>query len=113
MKNIFITITDINRFYGQAPFKRGKIVKLSKPCGNGDGKYDMRVTLPLIGRVGRVARNSAEAAEGTYGAPKIYRKMGRIAYAQVMFATEHCVIARLLLPDEVRRTPYIGAYQKR
>ena len=113
MKNIFITITDINRFYGKAPFGRGKIVKLSKPRGNGDRKYDMRVTLPLIGTVGRIARNSAEAADGTYGAPKIYRKMGTVAYAQVLFVTKDCVIARLLLPGEVRKTPYMGAYRRK
>lgn len=112
-RGFYITITDITRYYGKAPFEAGNIVKIIKDKGNGRGRYDMRATLPLVGTVGNVASSTGKMAGGTLGGDRIYNKIGRYAYAQIMFVTDFCVIAKILRPKDVMRTPYLRAYMKK
>ena len=75
--------------------------------------YDMRATIPMFGTVGRVAKRGDKAIEGTLYAEEFYKKIGDFAYAEIMFSAEGVIIGKMLFPKEVKRTPYIRAYQKR
>ena len=112
-KDFYISIVDAERFYGNSPFKTGDIVKIVKNHGNGGALYDMRATIPMLGTVGRVARKGDNLAEGTVFAEEFYKKIGDFAYAQIMFTAEGVIIGKILLPKEVKRTPYVKAYRKR
>ena len=112
-KRFYITITDMARYYGRAPFEVGVIMKLSKNRSNGAEQFDIRVTMPLIGTVGRVASSPLEVAGGTQSAERIYNNIGKVAYAQIMFITDTCVIAKVLSAKEVIKTPYLKAYIKK
>ena len=108
-RGFYITIVKTKKI----PFEAGVIVKLSKDRGNGSSICAIRATLPLLGTVGYVALSSSGAAGGTLGAEKIYNKTGKSAYAQIMFVTEEAVIAKVLSPKEVIRTPYLRAYRRK
>ncbi len=112
-KGFYVTITDIGRYYGNSPFKPGEIVKITKDNGNGSRLSDIRVTLPMLGTIGKVATKKENLAKGTLGAEQIYKKIGDFAYAQIMFVTVSTIIAKVLSPKEVKRTPYLRAYQKK
>ena len=114
MKNDFyIMICNLGKYYGTAPFRVEEIVKLSKNSGNGGNPFEIRVTLPMLGTIGTVATGKEKTVKGTTDARWIYKKIGKFAYAQIVFVTENAVIAKVLSPREVKRTPYIQAYQKR
>jgi hypothetical protein len=111
-RGFYVTIAETGKYYGKIPFKSGEIVKISKEKANGR-RRSIRVTLPLLGIVGYLAPEGATLVEGTIGADKIYDKIGNYAYAQVMFVSDFVVIAKVLLPKEVEKTPFLRAYRKR
>lgn len=109
-KGFYVTISEIERYYGNLPFKAGEIVKISKDKGNGRARY-IRVTLPMLGTVGYIAKGGKDIAGGTLGSEKIYDKIGKSAYALIMFVTDSKIVAKILLPKDVERTPYLRAYR--
>ena len=111
-RGFYVTIAETGKYYGRFPFKAGGIVKISKDRGNGRRK-GIRVTLPLLGIIGYLAPEGEMLVEGTLGADKIYNKIGNYAYAQIMFVSDFSVIAKILHPKEVEKTPYLRAYRKR
>lgn len=112
-ESFYIMICNLGKYYGPSPFKVEEIVKLSKTCGNGGDPYEIRATLPMLGTIGTVATGKEKTVKGTTDARQIYKKIGNFAYAQIVFVTEEAVIAKVLSPKEVKRTPYLRAYQKR
>ncbi len=112
-KGFYIMICNLGKYYGSSPFQVEEIVKLSKTSGNGGDPFEIRVTLPLLGTIGKVATGKEKTVKGTTDAKHIYKKIGNFAYAQIVFVTEEAVIAKVLSPKEVKRTPYVKAYQKR
>ncbi len=111
-RGFYVTITETGKYYGKFPFKSGGIVKISKDRSNGRRK-SIRVTLPLLGIIGYLATDGDNLVEGTMGANKIYDKIGNYAYAQIMFVSDFHVIAKVLRPKDVVKTPYLRAYRKR
>ncbi len=109
----YITITDMDNYYGKAPFEVGTIMRLTKNHRKEAENFDIRVTMPLLGTLGIVAVSSLKVAKGTVSAKSIYKQMGEFAYAEIMFVTDSCVIAKVLSPDEVIKTPYLRAYIKK
>lgn len=111
-RGFYVTITEIGKYYGNFPFRAGGIVKISKERSNARHR-EIRVTLPMLGIVGYVAKDSEKKADGTLGANKIYGKIGNFAYAQIMFVLDYMVIAKVLSAKEVEKTPYLRAYRKK
>lgn len=112
-KRFYITITDVEKYYGKAPFEVGAIMKLTKSRSKEAEGFDIKVTMPLLGTLGIVAVSSNKVAKGTVSAKTIYKQMGNVAYAQIMFVTDNCVIAKVLKAEEVVKTPYLRAYIKK
>ena len=112
-KGFYITICNTGRYYGISPFKVDEIVKIVKNCGNGGERSGIRVTLPMLGTIGTVAVGKEKTVKGTTGAEILYKKIGDFAYAHIVFITEDAVIAKVLSPKEVKRTPYLKAYRKK
>ncbi|MBE7011548.1 MAG: hypothetical protein E7415_02620 [Ruminococcaceae bacterium] len=111
-RGFYVTISETGKYYGNSLFEPGEIVKISKDKAN-DRQRGIRVTLPLMGIVGYLASEDRDLVRGTLSANKIYDKIGKYAYAQVMFVSEFNVIAKILHPREVVKTPYLRAYVKR
>ena len=101
MENAFITITGINSYYGKAPFKIDRVLRIVKEPDNRHDAEAIRVELPFIDTVGYVANSVGTVYAGTESAGKLYDKIGEYAYAQVMFVTHSSVIALVLSPEEV------------
>ena len=111
-RGIFVTIADIGRYYGKSPFEAGGIVKIRKDKER-HGGISLRATLPLIGTVGKIATSPSKVAGGTVSGDAICGKIGRFTYAQIMFVSDFCVIAKVLMPKDVIKTPYLRAYRKK
>lgn len=99
-KDIFVTITGGNNYFGKAPFKIGRVFKIEKEPDNGYDSEAIKVTHPLIGTVGYVANSVHTVYEGTHSAGRLYDKIEATAYIQIMFITHSSAIARLLSEDE-------------
>ncbi|MBQ8795897.1 MAG: HIRAN domain-containing protein [Clostridia bacterium] len=99
MKNIFITITGINHYFGKKPFEIGRTVSLIKEPDNPYDKEAIGVYLPFIDKIGNVANSVNTVYAGTQSAGRIYDKLEEEVYAQVMFVTHSSVIALILPPD--------------
>lgn len=100
-EQIYITITGGNNYFGKAPFKPERIFKLEKEPDNLHDFEAIKVSHELIGTVGYVANSVHTVYEGTYSAGRLYDKIDKVAYAQVMFVTHSSVIARLLPDKEI------------
>ncbi len=101
-KSIFVTITGMKNYYGQTPFKVGRLFKLEKEPENGYDGEAIKVSNCLIGTVGYVANSVSTVYDGTYSAGRLYDKIGDSAFIEVMFITRSSVIARLLSDDETK-----------
>ena len=100
-KSIYITITGGNNYFGKAPFKPDRIFKLEKEPDNLHDCEAIKVSHELIGTVGYVANSVHTVYEGTYSAGRLYDKIDKTAYVQVMFVTHSSAIARLLPDSEI------------
>ncbi len=109
MENIFITVTGVNNFYGKAPFKIGRVMRIVKEPENSHDREAIRVELPFIDTVGYVANSVSTVYGGTVSAGKLYDKIGDYAYAQIMFVTHSNAIAVVLAPEEVEDDKGDGA----
>ena len=100
-KSIYITITGGNNYFGKAPFKIGRVFKLTKEPDNHYDTEAISVSHPLIGTVGYVANSIHTVYEGTHSAGRLYDKIGDTAYIKIMFITHSSAIAKVLSDDEV------------
>lgn len=102
-KDIFITITGLNHYYGKKPYKVGRIVKIVKEPYNEYDSEAIRVELPFIDTIGYVANSVNTVFDGTMSAGRIYDQIDDYAYAKVLFITHSSVIAAVLSKDEVEK----------
>ena len=100
-KNILITITGANNYFGKKPFKVGRVLKLTKEPYNDFDCEAIKAILPYIGTVGYVANSIHTVYEGTYSAGRLYDKFEDCAYAEIIVITHSSVIAKVLPDDEV------------
>ena len=100
-KNILITITGANNYFGKKPFKVGRVLKLTKEPDNDFDCEAIKAILPYIGTVGYVANSIHTVYEGTHSAGRLYDKIGDNAYIKIMFITHSSAIAKLLTDEEV------------
>ena len=74
-KNIFITITGFQHYYGLEPFKIGNLIRCAKEPGNPYDSDAIRAFLPYIGKVGYIANSPQTKAGGTESASRIYERV--------------------------------------
>lgn len=65
-KNIFVTITGFQHYYGREPFQIGNLIRCAKEPGNPYDSDAIRAFLPYIGKVGYIA-NSPQTKAGGHG----------------------------------------------
>lgn len=104
-KNLFITITGTNFYYGMKPFEIDRVVRLVKEPDNEHDSEAIRAELPFIGKIGYVSNSPKTVARGTISAGHLYEQMGCFAYSQVLFVTTSKVICIVLTPEEVEGVP--------
>lgn len=98
-----ITLTGLNHYYGRAPFKPGRIIRLEKEPDNSYDSEAIRAVLPFIDKVGYVANSTNTVYDGTISAGRLYDRMDNHAYAKVLFVTHSSVIAQLLDKESCKR----------
>lgn len=96
MKDIYITITGMNHYYGLTPFAIGKKIKCVKDKNNPYDSEAIKVVIKEIGTVGFVANTPYTAATGTMSAGRIYEKVEKKFHVEVMFMTSSKVICKVL-----------------
>lgn len=96
MKERYITITGMGHYYGIQPFSIGKKIKCVKDFDNPYDSEAVKVTMKEIGTVGYVANTPYTKATGTMSAGRIYEKVGKKFWVEVMFITSSKIICRVL-----------------
>ena len=56
-KNIFVTITGFQHYYGREPFQIGNLIRCAKEPSNPYDSDAIRAFLPYIGKVGYIANS--------------------------------------------------------
>ena len=64
-KNIFVTITGFQHYYGREPFQIGNLIRCAKEPSNPYDSDAIRAFLPYIGKVGYIANSPQTKAGGT------------------------------------------------
>ena len=109
-KNIFVTITGFQHYYGREPFQIGNLIRCAKEPGNPYDSDAIRAFLPYIGKVGYIANSPQTKAGGTESASRIYERMPKRFYVRVLFTTCTKIICRVEFGDmsdlnaELKRT---------
>ena len=76
-KNIFVTITGFNHYYGLEPFKIGNLIRCIKEPSNPYDSDAIRAFLPYIAR-SLHRQQSADQAGGTESASRIYERVPNV-----------------------------------
>ena len=96
MKDTYVTITGFWHFYGIKPFTIGKVLKCVKEPSNPYDEDAIKVVIKKIGTVGYIANSLGFKAKGTDSASKIYNKVKKKFWAEVMFITSSKVICKVV-----------------
>lgn len=102
-KNIFITITGFQHYYGREPFQIGNLIRCAKEPGNPYDSDAIRAFLPYIGKVGYIANSPQTKAGGTESASRIYERVPKRFYVRVLFTTCTKIICRVEFGDKIGR----------
>ena len=105
MKEKFVTITGFKHYYGLTPFAIGNVVKCIKELENPYDSEAIKVTMPMIGKVGYVANSPDTIANGAMSAGRVYDHVKNQFYVRVMFTTHTKVICKIEFgnPEENER----------
>ncbi|MCR4941262.1 MAG: HIRAN domain-containing protein [Campylobacter sp.] len=101
-EQIYISITGLTHYYGKKPFAIGRVVRLKKEPNNEHDNEAINVSLPFIGKIGYVANSVNTTYLGTSSAGKIYDKIGKTAFAKIMFITHSSAIALIVDENEAK-----------
>jgi len=96
MKERYVTITGTGHYYGMRPFSIGKRIKCVKEPSNPYDDEAIKVVMKEIGTVGYIANSTYTAATGTMSAGRIYDKVMKKFWVEVMFITSSKVICRVV-----------------
>ena len=109
MKNLYITITGTNHYYGMTPFKVGKKLTCKKEKNNSYDSEAIKVIMKNIGTVGYIANSPYTKATGTLGAGGIRSRVKKKFKVEVMFITQSKVICRVIegFKDNMNHAPEI------
>ncbi|MGN1318029.1 MAG: HIRAN domain-containing protein [Lachnospirales bacterium] len=101
MKDMYITITGFNHYFGAGVFKIGSKVKCIKEPKNAYDKDAIKVKIKNLGKVGYVANSTYTVAKGTLSAGRIYDKVGKKFKAKIMFITQSKIICKVISDEPV------------
>lgn len=96
MKETYVTVTGFYHYYGLIPFKVGKVLKCVKEPSNPYDDEAIRVTRKGFETVGYIANTVKFKAVGTDSAGKVYDKVKRKFWIEVMFITSSKVICKVI-----------------
>ena len=95
MSKTYITLTGTQYYHGKDFLKPGMMVKLVKEP---DNKYDREaivVRMRGLGDIGHVANSINTVIGESMSAGRLYDKIGKTAYAQVVYVLPGGVICRI------------------
>ena len=103
MKEMFISVTGFNHYFGLTPFKPGQIFYCKKDVDNLYDSEAIAVMLYGLGKVGYVANSVHTVARGTMSAGRIYDRVESSFTAECMFIAGSYVICRVVqnTPDNI------------
>lgn len=107
MKDLYITITGMNHYYGLVPFKVGQKLTCKKEKNNPFDNEAIKVVIKPLGTVGYVANSPYTKATGTYSAGAIKNKVKKKFKVKVMFITSSKVICKVVDGFKEKNNPYI------
>ncbi len=96
MKNLYVTITGLNYYYGLAPFKIGKKLVCKKEKSNPYDSEAIKVVIKDLGTVGYIANSPNTKATGTLSAGGVRSKVKKKFTVKVMFITASKVICKVV-----------------
>ncbi len=94
--NTYVTIVGFSNYYGKEPFKIGAELLCEKEPDNSYDSEAIKVSLPVIGKVGYIANGVNTKANGTLSAGRIYDRVDDKFSVKVRFTTASKVIAELI-----------------
>lgn len=92
---LYITLKDVDRYYGRVPFEIGHTLILMKEPDNREDEEAIAVIDPALGKVGYVADSSRTTARGCVSAGRLYDFFAQECTAVVRFMTKEDIIARV------------------
>ena len=102
MSEIYFTIAGTNHWHGDEFIELKMEVKLVKEPDNEVDTEAIKVEMPGIGQIGYVANSPYTVIGESYGADRLYDKVGEEAYGEVMYILPKGVLCRLLVKEECR-----------
>lgn len=112
MKDVFVTITGFNHYYGKSVFAVGNIVKCVKEPDNAyDGEAIRCEAFPLK-KVGYIANSVNTVAGGTLSAGRIYDSVKNKFYVKVMFITHYHIICKVMDTTKEVKKKYLEQGEK-
>lgn len=91
----YVTITGINHYFGNAPFKKGKEITLVKEPHNEYDHEAIRAQIPALGKVGYVANSTHTVIGTTMSAGRVYDHIGKTAKATVVYVLPAGIICKI------------------
>lgn len=96
MKEMFISVTGFNHYFGLTPFKPGQILYCKKDPDNAYDDEAITVLMQGMGKVGYVANSVHTTARGTMSAGRIYDRVESVFAIECLFVTSSCVICKVI-----------------
>lgn len=93
--DILITVSGIKHYFGSEPFVIGEKVHLVKEPGNSFDIFAIQVICEGIGKCGYVANSETTVKQGTHRAELIYKGIGEMSTAEVLWADESFAICKV------------------
>lgn len=96
MKDTYVTITGFWHYYGVSPFRIGKVLKCVKEPSNLYDEEAIKVVMKEIGTIGYIANSVRFKALGTNSAGKIYDKVKKKFWVEVLLITSSKIICKVV-----------------
>lgn len=95
MKEIAVTITGMNYYYGKRIFCINDILRCKKEPDNAYDAEAIQVSLPLYGCIGYIANSTYTMARGTISAGRLYDQVKKKFYIRVKYICSNQIICTI------------------
>ena len=109
LNKIYFTIAGMNFRYGTEFAERGMAVTLEKDPKNEYDKEAIKVNMPGLGQVGRVANSVGTVLGDCYSAGRVYDKIGDTAEAVIAYVTPKGCVCELVLGGEAENAAPVAS----
>lgn len=96
MKEMYLTITGCNHYFGSEFMKQGMKVELVKDKENELDKEAIQVNMRGLGKVGYVANSPYTVKGESMSAGRLYDKLGDKAKGKILFVVDGDVVCRIV-----------------